>query len=189
MSEDGRLVGAVAALRELRRDDIPLMHASFADDPRMHAWMEVEPWRPATLEQKLAAYDRRSSAERADDATVVFAVQRRDDPGGTCVGRAILWDIQQHQRTAHVGLHLVPGARGEGLGRDVLDLLCRYAFVVRDLHRVQIETLSVNEPMRRTALALGFVREGVLRETAWVLGERVDEEVYGLLARDWRAVR
>jgi RimJ/RimL family protein N-acetyltransferase len=31
----------------------------------------------------------------------------------------------------------------------------------------------------------GFVREGVLRSSAWVMGEFVDEVILGLLAEEW----
>ncbi|MGW4221525.1 GNAT family N-acetyltransferase, partial [Streptomyces bacillaris] len=31
-----------------------------------------------------------------------------------------------------------------------------------------------------------FVREGVLRSSAWVLGEFVDEVLLGLLVEDWK---
>jgi RimJ/RimL family protein N-acetyltransferase len=32
----------------------------------------------------------------------------------------------------------------------------------------------------------GFVREGVLRSSAWVMGEFLDEVLLGLLAQDWK---
>ena len=68
-------------------------------------------------------------------------------------------------------------------------MLCRYAFDVHGLHRVSLETLATNTAMRTAALACGFVEEGTLREAAWVMGHRVDEVVYGLLATQWRAAR
>ncbi len=39
--------------------------------------------------------------------------------------------------------------------------------------------------MIRAAERNGFVREGVLRKSAWVLGEFMDEVVLGLLAGEW----
>jgi RimJ/RimL family protein N-acetyltransferase len=47
-------------------------------------------------------------------------------------------------------------------------VLCQYRFVVRGLHRLQIETLTENAAMLRSAERNGFVREGVLRSSAWV---------------------
>ncbi|GAX58551.1 hypothetical protein SO3561_10124 [Streptomyces olivochromogenes] len=40
--------------------------------------------------------------------------------------------------------------------------------------------------MLRSAERNGFVREGVLRSSAWVLGEFLDEVLLGLLVQDWK---
>lgn len=63
-------------------------------------------------------------------------------------------------------------------------VLCHYGFVVRGLHRLRIETLADNTAMLRAAERNGFVREGVPRSSAWVMGEFLDEVLLGLLARD-----
>jgi RimJ/RimL family protein N-acetyltransferase len=44
-----------------------------------------------------------------------------------------------HNRSAHIGLGLLPSCRGKGYGTDVVAVLCRYSFVVRGLHRLQID--------------------------------------------------
>jgi len=41
--------------------------------------------------------------------------------------------------------------------------------------------------MLRCAERNGFVREGVRRSAAWVMGEFLDEALFGLLAREWRS--
>jgi RimJ/RimL family protein N-acetyltransferase len=66
-------------------------------------------------------------------------------------------------------------------------LLCRYGFQLRGLHRLQIETVADNEAMIKTAVAAGFTREGVLRRSAWLDGQFVDEVIYGLLADEWQS--
>jgi RimJ/RimL family protein N-acetyltransferase len=35
------------------------------------------------------------------------------------VGDAVLWGIDTHNRSAHVGMSLLPAFRGQGLGRDI----------------------------------------------------------------------
>lgn len=57
---------------------------------------------------------------------------------------------------------------------------------MRSLHRLQVDTLADNTAMLRSAERNGFVREGVLRSSAWVLGEFVDEVLLGLLVEDWK---
>ena len=39
--------------------------------------------------------------------------------------------------------------------------------------------------MRKTATAAGFTEEGRLRQNSYVLGEVVDDVLYGLLRSEW----
>ena len=178
---EGRLVG----LREQRRDDVEVMHALHAD-PDHVAIADTHPFYPRPLAAKLAQYDRRLT--ETDDAVAPFTVQRLDDPVGACVGTTVLWSIDRHHRSAHIGVSLVPSVRGQGLGRDAVAVVCRYGFEVLGLERLSLETLAVNTAMQRTALACGFVEEGRLRSAAWYLGRRVDDVLYGLLADEWRTL-
>jgi RimJ/RimL family protein N-acetyltransferase len=179
------LHGELVTLREFRRDDLPVVHTAVDSDPQMYSTARSGPWRPVTLAQLQAEHDR-GLAGPPDPTVVLFAVQRRDDPAGRCLGWAVLSGLDQHQRTAQLGVGLSAQARGKGLGRDAVRVLCTYAFDVRDLHRVSIGTLATNEAMQAAAVAAGFTLEGRLRENAWVLGRRVDELVFGLLAAQWR---
>lgn len=62
-------------------------------------------------------------------------------------------------------------------------VLCHYGVVVRGLQRLQIETLSDNAAMLRSAEHDGVVREGVLRSSARVMGEFLDECCSGSSSR------
>ena len=101
------------------------------------------------------------------------------------IGEALLWQIDAHNRTAHIGIALLPAFRGRGFGIDVLHTLCEYGFSVRGLQRLQIETLSDNAAMLAVAAKAGFTREGTLRHSAWVYGSFLDEAILGLLAEEW----
>lgn len=74
--------------------------------------------------------------------------------------------IDNHNRSAHLGLGLLPSSRGKGYGTDVVDAVCQHGVLIRGLQRLQIETLSDNAAMLRSAERNGFVREGVLRSAA-----------------------
>lgn len=105
------------------------------------------------------------------------------------VGTATFWGIDDHSRSAHIGLGVLSSARGKGYGTDIVAVLCHYGFVLRGLHRLQAETLADNTAMLLAAERNGFVREGVTRSSAWVLGEFLDEVVLGLLADEWKSSR
>ena len=170
-------------LRDFRRADAEARHARQAGDYALHSVADDTPWSPHTLEAEMARFDR--SIAEPNPKQVWFAVGLVKEPD-SWVGDCGLWSVNEHQRTAHIGISLSSGVRGKGIGTECLRLLAYYAFRVRDLHRVSLETLSTNEAMRRAALNAGFVQEGVDRESAYVLGERVDEVRFGLLRSEWK---
>ncbi|MFJ6760966.1 GNAT family N-acetyltransferase [Streptomyces sp. NPDC091273] len=174
------LRGSKVGLRARHEDDIPILRAELYDDVVNASRAESRPWRPITPGSK----DSRLVVDDKADGHVPFSVVELD--GGTLVGTANLWGIDNHNRSAHIGLGLLPASRGKGYGTDVVTVLCHYGFVVRGLQRLQIETLSDNAAMLRAAERNGFVREGVLRSSAWVMGEFLDEVLLGLLAQDWK---
>ena len=178
---DGRHV----TLREIRRSDLAVIHRELSSDPVISSISNSRPWVPASLARQEAAFDR-ALTEPEDELNVQFAVQARGDEDGALVGVTGLWKVDQHNSTAHIGIQLLPSARGRGLGTDAVRLMCRYAFVVRGLHRVGLETLATNHAMQGAALRAGFTEEGRIRSSAFVLGERVDDVLYGLLRSEWR---
>ncbi|QKW53874.1 GNAT family N-acetyltransferase [Streptomyces buecherae] len=174
------LKGNTVGLRARHEDDIPVLRAELFDDVVNGSRADGRPWRPVTPGTK----DPRLVVDDTEQGRVPFSVV--DLASGTLVGMANLWGIDTHNRSAHIGLGLLPAARGKGYGTDVVAVLCHYGFVVRGLHRLQIETLADNTAMLRSAERNGFVREGVLRSSSWVLGEFLDEVLLGLLAEDWK---
>jgi RimJ/RimL family protein N-acetyltransferase len=174
------LKGGKVGLRARHEDDIPILQAELYGDVVYQSRADDGPWRPITSGSKDAPYV-------VDDTEVrhaPFSVVELD--GGTLIGVASLWDIDNHNRSAHIGIGLLPSSRGKGYGTDVVAVLCHYGFVVRGLHRLQIETVSDNVAMLTAAERNGFVREGVLRSNAWVMGEFLDEVLLGLLVQDWK---
>ena len=104
---------------------------------------------------------------------------------GGLAGEAVLWAVDLHNRSAHVGISLRPAFRGRGFGVDVVRILCRYGFQVRGLRRLQLETLADNHAMMAVAEKLGFTREGMTRGSSWVNGRFCDDVIFGLLADEF----
>lgn len=174
------LRGSKVGLRARHEDDIPVLQAELYDDVVNYSRSEGRAWRPITPGSK----DSPLVVDDKEQRHVPFSVVELDS--GTLVGTAVLWNVDNHNRSAHIGLGLLPSSRGKGYGTDVVAVLCHYGFVVRGLHRLQIETLADNTAMLRSAERNGFVREGVLRSWAWVMGEFLDVVLLGLLAQDWK---
>ena len=88
------------------------------------------------------------------------------------VGNVWLWAIDTRHRKAEV--RVVIGeteARGQGLGAQAIDQVCRHAFESFDLHRVYAYVLTINPAARRAFERARFAVEGTLREDRWT-GER-----------------
>lgn len=104
---------------------------------------------------------------------------------GRVLGTAGLWGLSTYDQLAHLALTLLPEARGQGYGRELVALLCDYGFRLRNLRRLELETLASNTAMRRAAEANGFVQEGVQRERGYDGSGFGDMVIYGLLRTEW----
>jgi RimJ/RimL family protein N-acetyltransferase len=175
------LTGTRVGLRARHEEDIPILRSDLYEDVVNAARAEGGPWRPITPGSK----DPRLAGENTEPGVVHFSVVELE--GNSLIGTATLWGIDTHNRYAHIGLGLLSSCRGKGYGTDTVGVMCDYGFRVRGLHRLQIETLADNHGMLAAAERNGFVREGVLRSAAWVLGEFLDEVLMGLLAEEWKA--
>lgn len=175
------LRGDKIGLRARHETDVPVLQSELYDDVATRSKADSRPWRPIAPGSTASPY---TVSDPTDDAACFSVVQLADDE---LAGEALLWGIDLHNRTAHIGISLRPAFRGRGLGTDVLRVLCHYGLVVRGLHRLQVETLADNAAMIRAAAQSGFVPEGTLRRAAWVNGDFADEVVLGLLATEWGA--
>ncbi|MGH3004170.1 MAG: GNAT family N-acetyltransferase [Gaiellaceae bacterium] len=170
------LRGDKVELRARREDDVAVLHAELYDDVDTRARTDSRPWLPLPADSPASPY---RVGEPSDEVAFFSVVE---SAGGELAGEALLWGIDPHNRTAHVGISLRPSFRGRGLGTDVLRVLCRYGFGIRGLHRLQLETLAENTAMVEAAKRAGFEQEGTLRRSAWVDGSFADEVILGLLA-------
>lgn len=173
------LRGEVAGLRARHEGDVPVLQAELHDDVPTRIRADSRPWRPIPPGSAASPY---AVTDPADNVAAFSVVRLSDEE---LAGEALLWSIDVHNRTAHVGISLRPAFRGRGLGADTVRLLCYYGFAVLGLHRLQIETLADNAAMIAVATRVGFVLEGTLRRSSWVEGAFADEAILGLLASEW----
>ena len=168
--------GALTALRAREPDDVPVLHHDLYDDVSTRVFADTRPWRP------LAAGSSPYAATTSDDADIFSVVELAS---GELAGEALLWQIDMHNRSAHVGLAIRPAFRRRGFGEDTLRTLCEYGFRIRGLQRLQVETAQGNEAMTRIATRVGFRQEGQLSQALWVGGAFTDELIFGVLATDF----
>lgn len=176
------LRGTRVGLRARQDSDVVTLQSGLYDDVATRVRADSRPWRPIPPTPDASPY---RVSEPVDEVACFSVVDLGD--GDALAGEALLWGIDLHNRTAHLGISLLPDFRGRGLGTDVVRVLCHYGFVHRGLHRLQVDTLADNEAMVRAATGVGFTQEGVLRRAAWVNGAFADEVVLGLLAEEARS--
>jgi RimJ/RimL family protein N-acetyltransferase len=170
-------------LRARDEADIAILHAELYEDIATYVIADSRPWRPIPAGSSASPY---AIGEPRDDVALFSVVELVSDE---LAGAALLWAIDSHNQSAHLGLSLRPSFRGRGLGTDVTLALCEYGFAVRGLHRLQVDTLASNAAMISAAVRAGFAQEGTLRGADWVNGEFADEVILGLLASDWARLR
>ncbi|QDI92632.1 N-acetyltransferase [Salicibibacter halophilus] len=82
------------------------------------------------------------------------------------IGHISLGRIDKENRSARVGKVLVgdPGARGKGIGRQMMTAILKIAFDEMHLHRVSLGVFSFNEPAIACYEKVGFQKDGLLRD-------------------------
>lgn len=77
--------------------------------------------------------------------------------------------------------------------RGIMTKSCRtlvdYAFEDWHLNRIEIRCAVGNVRSQAIPERLGFKPEGILREAEWLYDHTVDHVVYGMLRKDWKALR
>ena len=102
------------------------------------------------------------------------------------VGNVRLSSIDWVNRHASYGRLIGNGnMRGRGIGTEVLILLLYYSFYLLNLNRVFSGVIANNIASIRSNEKAGLVREGVLKESAYINGAYEDSIIFGLTRKDF----
>lgn len=77
---------------------------------------------------------------------------------------------------------------GKGLGSEAMNLLVSHAFSAMKLHRLTLRVLSFNERAIAAYKKIGFVHEGLERQSARIGDNWHDDVIMGLLAPEYSGV-
>ena len=75
--------------------------------------------------------------------------------------------------------------RGKGYGKTVLEAGVDFGFEILNMNRIDTEVLENNFASMKTALYVGYVKEGIKRKAIHKCGEYLDSIVLGILKEDW----
>ena len=124
---------------------------------------------------------RRWADAHAEDTRHLFGIWCE----GEFVGVVQLFSFDAAMGTCEMGVWLAPWVQGGGLMTTACRAVLDWAIRVRGMRRVQWCNNPAN--LRSSALArrLGMTREGLLRSSFTLAGERWDNEVWSVLSEEW----
>lgn len=137
------------------------------------------PWVNATTSaEHVLAFIRSTKAQHQVGNGLVMAIVVDGRIGGT-IG---LHYVRRDTLTTEIGYWLAPEHQGRGIMTACVRRLTQYCFDELDLNRVEIRCYVENRRSRRIPERLGFVQEGILRQSSMLNGKLVDQAVYAMLA-------
>ncbi|MFD9501477.1 GNAT family N-acetyltransferase [Streptomyces sp. NPDC060035] len=149
----------------------------------------VDPWIPfasaATDLSSARALLQRYADKQAADTGRLYGIWL----DGTLVGGVLFRIFAAESGNCEIGCWLEPAGQGRGLVNRASSKLIDWAVDVRGMHRVEWVASAANTRSVAAAERLGMTRDGVLREACLYRGVRHDEEIWSVLAAEWRAAR
>ena len=172
------LVGRRIRLRAWRSDDVDVV-VSACQDPEIQRWTQVPlPYRRQHAEEFVGPASERARAAGG----AVLATELLE--GGAITGSIGLFPPTDGY--GEIGYWTVAGYRGRGLTAEAVDVLARWAFEERGLHRVELHVDPANTGSRRVAERAGFQAEGIVRQRFLHRGRPFDVVLYSRLPTDPR---
>lgn len=139
-------------LRALEPEDLELVYAIENNPSMWHISATTAPYSRFALRRYLES----SRCDVFADGEVRFVVERKSDT--RVLGCTELMNFDFLHRRAEVGMVLFSRYRGEGYGRQVLQLLARYAFSFLHLHQMYAYVTPGNKGCLRMFASCGFTR-------------------------------
>ena len=175
------LEGTCIRLRGIRESDIDGLYALFSDPRVMRYWSRG----PMTDRQEAVDYARTilDGFMKHDLLNWIVA----DAESDALIGTATLYEINPQHARAGLGYALMPEYWGKGLAKQAATLALCYGFLELGLHRIEADTEPNNTRSNRVLEALGFRREGLLRERFRHPDGIQDSLIFGLLRTEWLA--
>jgi len=149
-------------------------------DPEVTKYLEITPLKFASEGKALLEY---FNGQFERKTGVRWGIESKQDGAliGTCGFHTVeLW-VFKTELSYDVGRPYW----GQGIVPEAAKALLRHAFGEMGMNRVQASVIPEAAASARVLEKLGFLREGVLRETGYWKGRFWDKVTYSLLRREW----
>jgi RimJ/RimL family protein N-acetyltransferase len=153
------------------------------DLPELFRWADdvdlarhSEPYYPKNWQQQEAFWTNAA----ADKSRVFFAIRAK--PSAAIIGYVQICGIDPVHRSADIGICIGDAShRGQGMGREALELAIAYCWNTLNLTRIALSVFAENQPAIALYARLGFKHEGLLRQARFIAGEWLDLVAMALL--------
>jgi diamine N-acetyltransferase len=171
----------------LKEDHVELTPLTADDLPRMFGWINDRelvlfnaPYKPVHEDQHKEWFE--TIKRRSDVALFGIRLRRTNKLIGSCQ----LHSIHPVNRSAEFQIRLGEvDEQGHGYGTEATRMLLDFGFKDLNLNRVYLHVFSNNAPAIRVYEKAGFVREGMLRQAAYLDGKYLDVLVMGILRQEY----
>lgn len=174
------LSGEHVWLRAIERGDLRQLLA-WRNEPTLRRFFRQR--RELGGEDQIAWFEHTVAGPGRSD-TLMFAIEER--AGGELVGACGLCYVEWVDRTAELSLYIGKDLVyvDDRLAPDAGRVLMAHAFEDLDLYRLWVEVYAYDKRKIGLVQALGFSREGTLREHRFHDGTRHDSLLFGRLRAD-----
>lgn len=126
--------------------------------------------------------------EKDDFSGTLFIIRNLDEHKP--IGFIELNGYDWVDRSAWVGIGIGDADfRGKGYGTEAMTLMLKFAFLVQNLHRVNLGVFSFNPRAIRCYEKCGFKYEGVERDYIFKDDQYWDAHLMGILRPEWEALQ
>ena len=169
-------------LRPIVADDADAMFADLADEEGMRLTGTQATFDRPTVEAWTSS--RGDTDDRLDLAVT-------DPVDGRWLGEVVINEVDEDNRSCNFRIALSAHARNRGVGSEATRLIVGHVFgeIEPAVNRISLGVYTHNPRAIAVYERVGFVREGLLRQTLRWDGVFIDEVVMAMLRSDWEARR
>lgn len=173
-------IGSEIELRPFSEDDAEQAFAVVKENlEHLHPFLHwaVESYSPASAREFIAQAKNDAEARKS----LGFGIFKN----GTLIGSIGFVNFNWNSRRTEIGYWIAKGYEGRAIITQSCKLLINYAFDELQLNRIEIHCAFENARSRAIPEKLGFVQEGILRQSEWRHTRFYDMVIYGLLKNEW----
>lgn len=158
---------------------------TWENDPYINAMVNGYPKdKPETLAESREYLEKVMNISIELDRLIDYGIYRKDT--NNIIGWGQIADINRDNKSCDLAICIGDiQSRKQGYARETLQSIIEFCFEHLKMNRIACSVFQNNIPSINLFSSLGFVREGVIRQS--VLGAKgyLDEYMFGLLHREW----